>query len=58
LKWDFIQAFSLDHLEAVEIGVEVITGVQVGGQAHSDLRVVEVTDVHLVVDLQAGAIGA
>ncbi len=58
LERNLFESLSLDHLEAVEIGDELVAGLQVGGQAHRDLGVVEMANVHLIVNLEAGAVGS
>ncbi len=58
LERNLFESLPLDHLEAVEVGDELVTRLQVGGQAHRDLGVVEVANVHLVVNLEAGAVGS
>ena len=57
LERDLGHPLSLDHLESVEVGEELVVRLEVGGQPHRDLRVVEVPDVDVVVDLDSGSVG-
>ena len=58
LERDLGHPLSLDHLESVEVGEELVVRLEVGGQPHRDLRVVEVPDVDVVVDLDSGSVRA
>ena len=58
LEGDLGQPLPPDDVEAVEVGEELLSAVDVGADPHGDLLVVHLAHVDQVVDLHAGAVHA